>query len=100
MLQLFCADLTSTQIAEVTRINRNTINRILQPLRARMLRLAEEESYFEAGETEVDESYFWGQKSSRIRRQDESFRHEEARGQHADSKQLLSRQTCADNKKA
>ena len=47
----FRADLTSTQIAEVTKINRNTINRILQLLRARILKLTEEESYFEAGET-------------------------------------------------
>ena len=45
--------MTSTQIAEVTKINR-----ILQLLRARILCLAEEESYFEAGEIEVDESYF------------------------------------------
>ena len=45
VLRLFCADLTSTQIAEVTKINRNTINRILQLLRARI------ESYFEAAET-------------------------------------------------
>ena len=58
ILRLFCADLTSTQIAEVTKINRNTINRILQLLRARILKLTEEESYFEAGEIEVDESYF------------------------------------------
>ena len=58
VLRLFCADLTSTQIAEVTKINRNTINRILQLLRARILKLTEEESYFEAGEIEVDESYF------------------------------------------
>ena len=50
--------MTSTQIAEVTKINRNTINRILQLLRARILKLTEEESYFEAGEIEVDESYF------------------------------------------
>ena len=58
VLRLFCADLTSTQIAEVTKINRNTINRVLQLLRARILKLTEEESYFEVGEIEVDESYF------------------------------------------
>ena len=58
VLRLFCADLTSTQIAEVMQINRNTINRILQLLRTRILKLAESESYFEAGEIEVDESYF------------------------------------------
>ena len=48
--------MTSTQIAEVTKINHNTINCILQLLRARIL--AKAESYFEAGEIKVDESYF------------------------------------------
>ncbi len=55
VLRLFCADLTSTQIAEITKINRNTINRILQLLRARILKLTEEESYFEAGKIEIDD---------------------------------------------
>ena len=58
ILRLFCADLTSTQIAEVAKVNRNTINRILQLLRKRIVELAESESCFEAGEIEVDESYF------------------------------------------
>jgi len=55
---LFCTDLTSTQIAEVAKINRNTINRILQLLHKRIVEIAEKESCFEAGEIEVDESYF------------------------------------------
>jgi transposase len=58
ILQLFCADLTSTQIAEVAKVNRNTINRILQLLRERIVEITETESFFEAGEIEVDESYF------------------------------------------
>ena len=58
ILRLFCADLTSTQIAEVAKVNRNTINRILQLLRKRIVELAESESCFEAGEIEIDESYF------------------------------------------
>ena len=57
ILQLFCADLTSTQIAEIAKISRNTINRILQLLRKRIVELAEATSCFEAGEIEVDESY-------------------------------------------
>ena len=60
ILQLFCADLTSTQIAEVAKINRNTVNRILQLLRKRIVELAEKESCFEASEIEVDASYFGG----------------------------------------
>ena len=58
IVRLFCADLTSTQIAELAKISRNTINRILQLLRKRVVELAEVESCFEAGEIEVDESYF------------------------------------------
>ena len=52
----------STQIAEVAKKNRNTINRILQLLRERIIELTEKESYFEAGEIEVDESYFRGER--------------------------------------
>ncbi len=58
LLKLFCADLTATQISELLKINRNTVNRILQLLRERIFKLAESESYFESGEIEVDESYF------------------------------------------
>ena len=57
-MRLFCADLTATQTAEVTKINRNTVNRILQILRAKILKLTEEESYFDAEEIKSDERYF------------------------------------------
>ena len=67
VLWLFCADLTSTQITELTKINRNIINCVLQLLHTRILKLAEEESYFEAGEIEVDKSYF-GEKRVRGKR--------------------------------
>ncbi|MBQ7673951.1 MAG: hypothetical protein IJT36_05445 [Alphaproteobacteria bacterium] len=61
------------------------------------MKLAEEESYFEAGEIEVDESYF-GAKRVRGKRGQGSgektkvFLHEKARrqGLHVDSEQLLS----------
>ena len=56
IVRLFCADLTSTQIAELAKISRNTINRILQLLRKRIGEFAEKESCFEAGEIEVDKS--------------------------------------------
>jgi transposase len=58
ILRLFCADLTSAQIAGIAKINRNTTNRILQLLRARVAGFAEEESCFSVGEIENDESYF------------------------------------------
>jgi transcription initiation factor IIE alpha subunit len=37
-------------IAEVTKINKNTINRIIQLLRARVVGYADEESRFSSGE--------------------------------------------------
>jgi transposase len=58
ILRLFCIDLTAFQIAEITKINRNTINRIIQLLRSRIVEYAEEESCFSSGEIEIDESYF------------------------------------------
>ena len=84
ILKLFYADLTSTQVAETVKINRNTISRIFQLLRARMVELAKEESYFEEGEIEINESSF-GVRRVRGRRgkgaekkQKLSFRSEEA----------------------
>ena len=50
--------MTSAQIAEVTKINRNTINSVLQLLRARILSFAEKKLYFEVGGIEIDESFF------------------------------------------
>ena len=58
VLKLFCADLTATKIAELTNLNRNTINAILSRMRDRIALIAEQESYFKAGEIEIDESYF------------------------------------------
>ena len=58
VLQLFCADLMSTQIAEVAKVSRNTINRISQLLRKQIVELAKAESYFEARGIEVDVSCF------------------------------------------
>ena len=58
ILRLFAADLTAVQIAEITKINRKTIGTILSRIRDRIVVLAEQESYFKAGEIEIDESYF------------------------------------------
>lgn len=60
------ADLTATQIAQLTGLNRNTVNRLLRALRVRMAEACEEASPFR-GEVEVDESYF-GPKRVRGRR--------------------------------
>jgi hypothetical protein len=66
--------LEDIQIAELSKINRNTTNRILQFLREKIAGFAEEESYFTSGEIEIDESYFGAR---RVRRK---------RGRGADSK--------------
>lgn len=57
LLRLFCEDLNATQIAHLSGISRNSINKILRALRRRIARCCESESPF-FGEVEVDESFF------------------------------------------
>ena len=56
-LRHVAADLTAVQIAQLTGLNRNTVNRLLALLRLRMAEACEEASPF-AGEVEADGSYF------------------------------------------
>ena len=58
IIRLFSVDLTATQIAQVTKVGRKTVNTILLRIRDRIAGLAAGESCFTAGEIEVDESYF------------------------------------------
>ena len=58
VIRLFSADLTALQIASLTKINKNTINNILKKIRQRIAKVCEQESLFERGEVEMDESYF------------------------------------------
>ena len=57
ILKLFALDLTALQIAEITNLNRNTINRYLKLTRSLIADFCEQESPF-SGEIECDESYF------------------------------------------
>lgn len=57
ILRLFAIDLNASQIAKVTRLNRNTVNRYLKEIRKRIAKHSEKQSPF-SGEVEVDESYF------------------------------------------
>jgi transposase-like protein len=57
ILKLFSLDLNAKQIAEITGLNRNTINRYLRFIREQIARICEMESPF-SGEVEVDESFF------------------------------------------
>ena len=58
IIKLFVADLEAKQIASLCNVNINTINRLLNLLRRRIAVICEEESIFESGEIEIDESYF------------------------------------------
>jgi len=55
--RLFCVDLNATQIALVTGLNRNTVNRLLHGLRERIAAACGGGQPVK-GEVEVDESYF------------------------------------------
>jgi transposase-like protein len=57
IVRLFCLDLDALQIASVTGLNRNTVNRYLKAIRKRIAAYCQEQSPF-SGEVEVDESYF------------------------------------------
>lgn len=57
LVKLFSADLMATQIAYLTGLNRNTVNRYLQGIRERIAAYCEEQFPF-SGTVEVDESWF------------------------------------------
>jgi len=57
IVKLFSEDLSATQIANLTKLNRNTINRYLMLFRERIVNICLETSPL-SGEIEVDESYF------------------------------------------
>ena len=56
-LRCFAADLNACQIAQLTSLNRNTVNRYLRALRERIATLCAQHAPVQ-GEVEVDESYF------------------------------------------
>ena len=57
IVRLFALDLDATQIAALSNLNRNTINRYLRGIPERIAEYCESQSPF-SGEIEVDESYF------------------------------------------
>ena len=57
LLRLFSMDIDATKIAQLTGLNRNTVNRYLKLFRERIVNLCNQSSPF-TGEIEVDESYF------------------------------------------
>jgi transposase len=57
ILKLFALDLTATQIAVLSGLNRNTVNRYLKLIRQSVAQHCQRESPF-SGDVELDESYF------------------------------------------
>ena len=57
LVRLFALNLEATQIAELTALNRNTVNRFLRAIRERLATFCEQQSPL-VGEIEVDESFF------------------------------------------
>ena len=57
ILRCFCLDLTAKQTSEITKVNRNTINKYFNKIRERIVKLCQIDSPFK-GEIEIDESYF------------------------------------------
>ncbi|HRC28287.1 MAG TPA: IS1595 family transposase [Candidatus Saccharimonas sp.] len=57
VVRLFCEDMTATQIASLTGLNRNTVNRLLTHIRQVIARYCDSISPL-SGEVEIDESYF------------------------------------------
>jgi len=57
IIKLFSLDLTSSQIAEITKLNRRTIDSLLYKIRLRLVEISPQ-ALLEKGEYEADESYF------------------------------------------
>ena len=57
ILRYFCLDIEAVKIAEIIKIYRKTINKILKQIRIPMMQECEKVSKV-SGEIEIDESYF------------------------------------------
>ena len=57
ILRYFSLDLNASQIAKLTGLNRNTVNRYLKETRTKVAKHCQQTSPF-IGEVEIDESYF------------------------------------------
>lgn len=66
LVKLFAVDLDASQIAKLSNLNRNTVNRYLAAIRERIADYCEAESPF-SGEIEVDESYFGARRVKGLR---------------------------------
>jgi len=62
IMKCFCTDLNATQTAQLTGLNRNTINDWYHTFRIILSRFQEEQAQKSSGSFELDESYFGGLK--------------------------------------
>jgi transposase-like protein len=58
LLRYFALDLTASKAAELTKLNRKTVNSIFQKIRLRLAQECARHAPIQTGEIEVDESYF------------------------------------------
>ena len=70
ILRYFCLDLEAVKIAEICKISRNSINKILKEIRKLMASECEKISKMK-GEIELDESYFLLRNSARRHKKSE-----------------------------
>ena len=67
IIRYFSLDIEANKIAILTGLSRPCINRILKATRLRIAEFCENESPFEAGEIEIDESYFGARRVRGVR---------------------------------
>lgn len=60
LMQYFCADLGATQAAQLSNLNRNTVNDWYKTFRVWIAAFQEKQTDISSGEFELDESYFGG----------------------------------------
>lgn len=81
ILRLFALDLTASQIAVLTNLNRNTSNRYLTLIRSLSADFCEQESPF-SGKVELDESYFGSRHKKKKKGQEKGKRGRGAENKH------------------
>ena len=58
ILRFFLLDIEAKKVSEITKISRPTTNKIFLEFRIAIAKYCEENSIFDSGEIEIDESYF------------------------------------------
>jgi transposase len=67
IIHYFSLDIETTKIAALTGVSRRTLTKIFRAVRERIAEHCEQESPFESGEVEIDESYFGARRVRGVR---------------------------------